>query len=130
MNIPRSNPHDPHVQLLVDLCQAMQAFVVTTSAAQSAMAPARVPASNDDHPPRGVDLRESRDLLGLADILREFGLKQPQVVKLRDRWGFPPPARLHGRLVFSRTEVESWARSQPNPNNLAIVLRCRKRRSG
>jgi hypothetical protein len=29
-------------------------------------------------------------------------------------------------LMFRRDEVERWVRSQPNPNNLAIILRRRR----
>lgn len=64
----------------------------------------------------------------MSDVLREFGLRRAQVVKLRERWNFPPPAFARGKLRFSRRAIESWAKSQPNRDNLAIVLRSRKRR--
>jgi predicted DNA-binding transcriptional regulator AlpA len=89
----------------------------------------RSSAANDatEQPETHLETTPS-DLIGMNDILREFGLKRSQVIKLREKWDFPPPALTRGKLLFSRTSIESWAQSQPNMDNLAIVLRRRKRR--
>jgi hypothetical protein len=64
----------------------------------------------------------------LAEVQFELRLKQAQIVKLRRLWGFPVPIHREGKLIFSRREVLRWASLQPNPNNLAAVLRLRRKR--
>jgi hypothetical protein len=120
---------DAHVQLIVKLCDAIKTFVtVIEPQAELERGTVLEPAPNDDDEPQASrDQLWSDDLIGLQGILLEYGLRSPQVAKLRKSWGFPPPLTNGRRLLFSRSEVEKWARSQPNRQNLAIVLRSRRR---
>jgi hypothetical protein len=117
-----------YAQLALQLCEAIATLIANTTTDRCGAGPSSELAPND-HEEVLVRLESDfRDAIGLRDLLAEFGLNQPQVRKLRERWGFPAPLRPGRPLLFSRTEVERWARVQPNKDNLAIVLRRRKRR--
>ena len=85
------------------------------------------PDANDDVKievlPRGMP----SDPMMLREIKTELRLNEKQIVTLRRLWGFPVPCNGQGYLIFSRREVEAWANRQPNPDNLAAVLRLRRR---
>jgi hypothetical protein len=123
-----SHPREAHIQLINQLCEAITTFVAATEQpmpASKAIGPSDAPNDNESARVPGVVVDE---VIGLKGLLIEYGLKAPQVAKLRKSWGFPAPLTRSRKLLFSRTEVESWTRLQPNRKNLAIVLRCRKRR--
>jgi hypothetical protein len=122
------NPGDAHAQLVLQLCDALSAFVAATTPKNEARArpPREVPAN--DYATTPMDTFRYDDVISLRGLLLEFGLKQPQVAKLRQRWGFPDPIGRARPMMFRRPEVERWVQSQPNPSNPAIVLRSRKRR--
>ena len=119
---PNSSARDAHAQLVVRLCEALSTFVAATS---ETVGPVETPSLANDN--RSLDPFAYDDVMSLRDILFELGLKQSQVVKLRNGWGFPAPVGRARPMMFRRSEVERWAQSQPNKDNLAIVLRCRTR---
>jgi predicted small lipoprotein YifL len=120
-----ASARDAHAQLVMQLCEALSTFVAaTTGEVGPLQGPASDLAANDDSWPELTTPRYD-DVISLRGILVEFGLNQPQVMKLRKRYGFPAPIGRARPLMFRRDEVERWVRSQPNPNNLAIILRGR-----
>src|SRR5206468_4571594 len=115
-----SDTYDP---LVTQLSKAISSFANATGERESAWTTQGAAPSNDNRPTAETRPTNSPpDLIGMNEILREFGLKQPQVVKLRHRCGFPSPVRAQPKLLFSRSEIQIWADSQPNRDNLAIVL--------
>ena len=130
INLPYPpNSSVAYARLVGQLCDAITTFANATAEARQVRVPRRCSAANDatNQPETHLETATS-DLIGMNEILREFGLKRSQVLKLREHWAFPPPTCARGKLLFSRLAIESWARSQPNRDNLAIVLRSRKRR--
>jgi predicted DNA-binding transcriptional regulator AlpA len=124
------NDHTPdaYVRLVSQLCEAISSFANATGECAPAWTGQRAASSNDNGPAAETAPTNSpSNLIGMNDILREFGLKQPQVLKLRQSWGFPSPVTSERKLLFSRSEIQLWAKTQPNRDNLAIVLRSRKR---
>lgn len=67
------------------------------------------------------------DPMSLCEVKGELRLTEKQIVSLRRLWGFPAPFDDEDHCVFSRSDVDLWARRQPNPDNLAAVLRLRRR---
>lgn len=67
------------------------------------------------------------DPMTLCEVKGELRLTEKQIVTLRWLWGFPAPFDDKDHCVFSRSDVDLWARRQPNPDNLAAVLRLRRR---
>lgn len=122
---PIRHARDAHAQLVVQLCEALSTFVAATAAVDED-SPAKAPVANDNSWAAGARAPD-HDVISLRGLLVEFGLKQSQVAKLRKTWGFPDPVGLTRPIMFCRSEVEQWAQRQPNRNNLAIVLRCRKK---
>jgi predicted DNA-binding transcriptional regulator AlpA len=120
---------EAHVQMIVQLCDAIKTFVTVVepqTRSEHATPVAAVPNDNDEN--QSLPQRHwPDDVIGLRDILAEYGLRSSQVAKLRERWGFPSPLTNGRRLLFSRSEIDRWAHSQPNRDNLAIVLRIRSR---
>jgi hypothetical protein len=68
------------------------------------------------------------DPMTQQEVEHELRLADRQLVALRRLWGFPQPQTSSKGLIYSRQEVERWARRQPNQSNLAAVLRLRRRR--
>jgi predicted DNA-binding transcriptional regulator AlpA len=130
----RTNPNagDAHAQLVLQLCEALSTFVAATVPEKAVRyGPAFDLSANDSANDNAAPHRvapQYDDVISLRGLLLEFGLKQPQVLKLRKNWGFPAPIGRARPVMFRRMEVERWARSQPNQNNLAIALRSRTRR--
>lgn len=85
------------------------------------------PAVNDNVKIEALPRSMPTDPMTLREVKAELGLTEKQIVTLRRLWGFPVPCNGQGYLVFSRREVERWAKRQPNPNNVAAVLRLRRR---
>lgn len=85
------------------------------------------PAANDNLKIEVLPRSMPSDPMMLGEIKAELRLTEKQIVSLRRLWGFPVPCNGPGYLIFSRREVEAWAELQPNPNNLAAVLRLRRR---
>jgi hypothetical protein len=123
---PNSNSPEAYAQLVLQLCDALSSFVVATADPTQEQHIPLVRTNDNSVADRVPDFHPA-DAIGLRGILVEFGLRSSQVIKLRERWGFPAPINSGRPLLFSRTEIENWAASQPNQNNLAIVLRCRRR---
>lgn len=67
------------------------------------------------------------DPMTLRQIKDELGLTEKQIVTLRQLWGFPAPFNAPESFVFSRVDIDLWAKRQPNSDNLAAVLRLRRR---
>lgn len=84
-------------------------------------------AANDNLKIEALPRPMPNDPMMLREIKTELGLNEKQIVTLRRLWGFPVPCNGQGYLIFSRREVEAWAMRQPNQNNLAAVLRLRRR---
>jgi hypothetical protein len=61
----------------------------------------------------------------IEEIKAELRLSEKQVAKLQHSWGFPLAEQLLPIATFDRQGVEAWVRWQPNPKNLAAVLRLR-----
>lgn len=64
-------------------------------------------------------------LLTIEQIKSELCLSERQVATLQQYWGFPLAEHLSPVASFDRQSVEEWVRWQPNPKNLAAVLRLR-----
>lgn len=125
---PTSGGTDPHVSLIQQLCEAIATFVEATEAQrQRPIAAPSAPTANDNLGSEPRHVSSAKEVIGMKGLLVEYGLKQPQIAKLRKAWGFPAPISSGRPLLFLRSEVEHWASAQPNRSNLAIVLRCRKR---
>ena len=58
-----------------------------------------------------------------AMIEDELGLTKKQTLLLRRLHGFPRPRRQRDGFRFVRADVEQWIATQPNPRDLASVLR-------
>lgn len=127
---PTCRLRDAHAQLAQQLCEALSTFVAATAVVEggAVQAPTSDLPTNDDRTLQIGSLGYD-DVISLRGILVEFGLNQPQVVKLRKRCGFPEPVGRARPLMFRRDEVERWVRSQPNPKSHATVLRFRSRGS-
>jgi hypothetical protein len=119
---PNLSARDAHARLVIQLCEALSAFVAATAVEDESV---QEPPANDDCRPQHAPLG-FHDVISLRGILAEFGLNQPQVMKLRKRCGFPAPIGRARPLMFLRDEVERWVRAQPNRNKLALVLRSRR----
>lgn len=115
------------VELIANLCNAIAAFASATDDTLRREIMRTMATANDNLMPPEAGTAPEKDLIGLRTLLVEYGLKRPQVAKLVKRCGFPAPVHSGRALLFLREEVERWARSQPNRNNLAIVLRLRRR---
>ncbi len=122
------NSRDAHAQLVLQLCEALSVFVAATVVEHEAEQVRSFEWPVNDNISSTRTNIHFGDVLSLRDILVEFGLKQSQVLKLRKSWDFPAPIGRARPIMFRRSEVEQWVRSQPNRKNLAIVLRSRKRR--
>lgn len=119
----RPDAQDAHARLVLQLCEALSDFVAATAGEHGTAkeTPPDLPA-NDDHAPQ-LSAFGHHDIISLQGILVEYGLTQPQVMKLRRGWGFPEPIGPTRPLVFRRDHVEQWWRSQLNSNNLVILGR-------
>jgi hypothetical protein len=62
--------------------------------------------------------------MSLREIKVELRLTDKQIVTLL--WGFPVPFD-EDHSLFSRSDVDLWAKRQPDSDNLAAVLRLRRR---
>lgn len=96
-------------------------------ALEASSTPAIDLAANDNLKVEALPRPMPSDPMMLREIKAELGLTEKQIVTLRRLWGFPVPCNGQGHLVFSRREVKAWAERQPNQNNLAAVLRLRRR---
>lgn len=85
------------------------------------------PAANDNAKFEALPRSMPDDPMTLSEVKYELRLTEKQIVTLRRLWGFPVPSNGPGHLIFSRREVECWAKKQPNQQNLAAVLRLRRR---
>lgn len=116
---------DTYFQLATAIRDALNVFIASYPAASGATV---------ENAATGVEEADDRgegwptDPMTLLEIKSELGLKDHQVVKLRRLYQFPEPRRSNGKYLFSRGEVERWARVQPNPANFAAVLRLRRKR--
>ena len=124
-------PHDQHThppeayaRLAASLCHAMAQFL-TDNAAKPGSVRNRPSDANASEAVKSGQAKWPKDPMTLNEVKFELRLNEAQIVKLRRLWGFPSPMLHEGRFVFSRGDVESWARLQPNPNKLAAVLRLR-----
>lgn len=115
---------EAHAQLVLQLCQALSNFVSATAGEIEFWRDTSpdLPA-NDDHAPQPMSFGYD-DIISLRGILLEFGLKQPQVMRLRKACGFPEPIGPTRPLMFRRAEVERWVRGQRNRNSHSAVIRC------
>lgn len=123
--------HDARVrtQLIIELCSALTRFLVASGANGDALPPkAELQAANDNEPVAYPASKLPDDPMTLREVQFELRLKGSQVVLLRRLWAFPSPWHHGGKIIFSRRAVERWVRLQPNPENLAAVLRLRRRR--
>lgn len=84
-------------------------------------------AANDNAKFEALPRSMPDDPMTLSEVKHELRLTERQIVTLRRLWGFPVPSNGPGHLIFSRREVERWAMRQPNQENLAAVLRLRRR---
>jgi predicted DNA-binding transcriptional regulator AlpA len=125
MKVCQRSTEQAHARLVLQLCEAISGFVAATTCEPRT---SRAPEAGNDNAVQTGGEENSPPSFGLRDILSEYGLSQPQVAKLRARWGFPAPLAGSRPMRFPRDAVEAWARQQPNRSNLAIVLRSRKRR--
>ncbi len=85
------------------------------------------PVTNDNVTFEGLPRSMPSDPMSLREIKIELRLTEKQIVMLRRFWGFPVPFDDEDHSVFSRSDVGLWAKRQPNPDNLAAVLRLRRR---
>lgn len=121
--------HEAYARLAIGLCDAISQFLVATTGDPKASSLARcLEPANDDDPVVDPVSDLPDDPMTLEEVQFELRLKEKQIVTLRRLWEFPSPWLHDGKLVFSRREVERWAGMQPNPKNLAAVLRLRRRR--
>jgi hypothetical protein len=116
-----TEPRDAHAQLVLQLCEALSNFVAAT-ASENGFSHEHEPdrAANDDYGPQLTTLGYD-DIISLQGILVEYGLTQPQVLKLRKGGGFPEPIGPTRPLVFRRHEVERWVGSQRSANSPTIM---------
>ncbi|MES2022649.1 MAG: hypothetical protein V4460_15245 [Pseudomonadota bacterium] len=119
---------DAYLQLAKAVRDALNVFISSDTAGHD-LTPAVIrtkgklgPADIDD---RGADWPS--DPMTLQEVKYELRLKEAQIVKLWHLYRFPAPCQSNGTYLFSRREVESWARSQPNPKDFAAVLRLRRK---
>jgi hypothetical protein len=84
-------------------------------------------AANDNDKVVALPRSMPSDPMTLRQVKAELRLTEKQIVTLRRLWSFPVPSNAQGYLVFSRQEVGWWAKRQPDPGNLAAVLRLRRR---
>ncbi len=110
-------------QAVIALASAAgQLFLALTRSRLIEATPAAYKNVTFEERPRG----KPSDRMTLREIKVELRLTEKQVVTLRRLWGFPVPFD-EGHSVFSRSDVDLWVKRQPNSDNLAAVLRLRRR---
>jgi hypothetical protein len=114
--------------LVATLSDALSQFASIIRHASSCERECRQIDSANDNEIEGDSTCWPDDPMTLAEVVYELRLKQSQIVKLRRVWGFPEPTFRNGGNVFSRREINRWVILQPNPRNLAAVLRLRTNR--
>lgn len=111
--------------------QAVIALVSGTGQLFRALTKSRLieamPVANNNVTFEGPPRSMPSDPMSLREIKVELRLTEKQIVTLRRLWGFPVPFDAEDHSVFSRSDVDLWAKRQPNPDNLAAVLRLRRR---
>lgn len=120
---PNPDSRDAHAQLVLQLCEALSNFVSAT-AGETEIPQESAPnlPANDYQAPQPMSIGYD-DIISLRGILLEFGLKQPQVMRLRKVCSFPEPIGPTRPLMFRRHEVERWVRAQPNQSSPAVIIR-------
>ena len=109
------------------LSTALANFLGSSNSEPQARFPG-TPAANDNDPEIDPGFDPATRGMTLKQVQRELHLGEKQIILLRRLWGFPTPVHHQGHLTFSRARVEAWVRVQPDPDNLAAVLRLRRRR--
>ncbi len=127
-HIHQHNHHDALARLTASLCDVMAQFMADMAVTQRAEPSHTYIAANDNEAADGPESRWPDDPMTLKEVQFELRLKEKQIVALRRLWGFPAPVHRGGKLLFSRRQVERWVGLQPNAQNLAAVLRLRRRR--
>lgn len=116
---------EAYIRLMSDLCETLSTFLASRRSKHTSQVPMH---ANDNDRAHSPSTRRPEDPMTMRDVRFELNLSEKQIMSLRRLWGFPLPWFDGTTPTFSRREVELWARSQPNQNNLAAVLRLRRRR--
>jgi predicted DNA-binding transcriptional regulator AlpA len=113
MNLrPNHGTHDAHAQLVRQLCDALATFVAATASESGTLRRSAEHVAANDNDTRQRSTVGYHEIISLRGILLEFGLKQPEVLKLRKVHGFPEPIGPTRPLMFRRDEVETWVRAR------------------
>ena len=112
--------HARHAEILRTLCSIVAELL--DSQFDHSECPQCLGAGQGDVQPIR-DLIMVREDLSLPMILAEFKLSPRQVLMLRRRGGFPTPYRDRHRLMFRRSEVETWIARQPNRSRPIDILK-------
>ena len=120
--------YEAYARLAATLSDALAQFSLILRGCKAADEPEPLNAANDNTEVGLVDESWSGDRMTLQEVQFEFRLKGTQILKLRRFWDFPSPRRRRTKYIFSRPEILRWVGLQPDPQNLASVLRRDRRR--